>query len=177
VSGEGSVDRPIEILEDAWGASSRVSSPPSSESSSGPIRSGQDRPGPVTSGQRASCRAARIAGKQKGLTYRLHVNKPPGWGVSLVVVENENPVPIPEPQPSSSAPVLDVSPPLTTPRSTLSSPPYAPEEIPENTDAAYYNWLATVMPSPKEEADIAEYERWLESGEEVQCELVVSDAE
>jgi hypothetical protein len=33
------------------------------------------------------------------------------------------------------------------------------------------------MPSPGEEADIAEYERRLESGEEVQRELVVSDAE
>jgi len=57
LQGDGSVDRPYELLEDAWGGRSRAPSPPSSGSEVDPIHSGQNSPGPVTTGQRASCRA------------------------------------------------------------------------------------------------------------------------
>ena len=60
-----------------------------------------------------------------------------------------------------------------TPRSTPSSPPFVPGDLPTNPDEAYMVWLRGVMPSEQEEAAIVEYARQLESGEEVQRQLVV----
>ena len=55
-----------------------------------------------------------------------------------------------------------------TPRSTPSSPPFVPGDLPANPDEVYMVWLHGVMPSEREEAAIVEYTRRLESGEEVQ---------
>jgi len=97
LQGDGSVDRPYELLEDAWGGRSRAPSPPSSGSEIGPIRSGQNSPGPVTTGQRASCRAARSSRKRGVTLFRVSPNVAPGWGNTLVPVENTKPIPVPEP--------------------------------------------------------------------------------
>jgi len=48
-------------------------------------------------------------------------------------------------------------------------------DLPANPDEAYMAWLRRVMPSEREEAAIVEYARRLESGEEVQQELVVRE--
>jgi len=62
-----------------------------------------------------------------------------------------------------------------TPCPTPSSPPFMPGDLPANPDEAYMVWLRGVMPSEQEEAAIVEYTRRLESGEEVQRELVVPE--
>jgi len=169
LQGDGSVDCPYKLLEDAWGGRSRAPSPPSSGSEIGPIRSGQNSPGPVTTGQRASRRAARSSRKRGATLFRVSPNVAPGWGNTLVPVENTKPIPIPEPMLPIPGPAY-ISP---TPRSTPSSPPYVPGDLPANPDEAYMVWLRGVMPSEREEAAIVEYARRLESGEEVQRELVV----
>jgi len=95
----------------------------------------------------------------------------PGWGNTLVPIENTEPIPVPEPMlpvpgPSYSSP---------TPRSTPSSPPYVPGDLPSNPDESYMAWLRGVMPSEQEEEAIAKYARRLESREEVQRQLVVPE--
>jgi len=171
LQGDGSVDRPYELLENAWGGRSRAPSPPSSSSEIGPIRSGQNSPGPVTTGQWASRRAARSSRKRGATLFRVSPNVAPGWGNTLVPVENTKPIPIPEPMLPIPGPAY-VSP---TPRSTPSSPPYVPGDLPANPDEAYMVWLCGVMPSEREEVAIVEYAHHLESGEEVQRELVVPE--
>jgi len=171
LQGEGLVDCPYELLEDAWGGQSRAPSPPSSGSEIGPIRSGQNSPGPVTTGQRASCRAARSSRKRGVTLFRVSPNVTPGWGNTLVPVENTEPIPVPEPMLPIPGPTY-ASP---TPCSTPSSPPYVPGDLPANPDEAYTVWLRGVMPSEREEAAIVEYTCQLESGEEVQRELVVPE--
>jgi len=171
LQGDGSVDRPYELLEDAWGGRSRAPSPPSSGSKIGPIRSGQNSPGPVTTGQRASHRVARSSRKRGAALFRVSPNVALGWGNTLVPVENTEPIPVPEPMLLIPGPAY-ASP---TPRSTPSSPPYVPGDLPANPDEAYMAWLRRVMPSEREEVAIVEYARWLESGEEIQRELVVPE--
>jgi len=80
LQGDGSVDRPYELLEDAWGGCSRAPSPPSSGSKVGPIRSGQNSPGPVTTGQRVSCRAACISQRRGTSLFRISPNVAPRLG-------------------------------------------------------------------------------------------------
>jgi len=155
----------------AWGGRSRAPSPPSSGSEIGPIRSGQNSPGPVTTGQRASRRAARSSWQRGATLFRVSPNVAPGWGNTLVPVENTKPIPIPEPMLPIPGPAY-ASP---TPHSTPSSPSYVPGDLPANPDEAYMAWLRRVMPSEREEAAIVEYTRRLESGEEVQRELVVPE--
>jgi len=135
------------------------------------IHSGQNSPGPVTTGQRASRRAARSSRKRGVTLFRVSPNVAPGWGNTLVLVENTEPIPIPEPMLPIPGPAY-TSP---TPHSTLSSPPYVPGDLPANPDEAYMVWLRGVMPSEQEEVAIVEYTRRLESGEEVQRELVVPE--
>jgi len=171
LQGDGSVARPYELLEDAWGGRSRAPSPPSSSSEIGPIRSGQNSPGPVTTGQRASRRAECSSRKRGAVLFRVSPNTAPGWGNTLVPVENTEPIPVPEPMLLVPGPAY-ASP---TPRFTPSSPPYVPGDLPANPDEAYVAWLCRVMPSEREEAAIVEYARRLESGEEVQRELVVRE--
>jgi len=171
LQGDGSVDRPYELLEDAWGGRSRAPSPPSSNSEIGPIHSGQNSPGPVTTGQRASRRVARSSRKRGAVLFRVSPNVAPGWGNTLVPVENTEPIPVPEPMLPVPGPAY-ASP---TPRSTPSSPPYVPGDLPANPDEVYVAWLRCVMPSEREEAAIVEYACRLESGEEVQRELVVRE--
>jgi len=96
--------------------------------------------------------------------FRVSPNVAPGWGNTLVPVENTEPIPIPEPMLPIPGPAY-ASP---TPRSTPSSPPYVPGDLPANPDEVYMVWLHGVMPSEWEEAAIVEYARRLESGEEVQ---------
>jgi len=103
--------------------------------------------------------------------FRVSPNVAPGWGNTLVPVENTEPIPIPEPMLPIPGPAY-ASP---TPRSTPSSPPYVPGDLPANPNEAYMVWLHGVMPSEREEAAIVEYARRLESGEEVQQELVVPE--
>ena len=86
-------------------------------------------------------------------------------------MENTEPIPVPElmlpvPGPSHLSP---------TPRSTPSSPPYVPEDIPTNPDAAYMEWLRRIMPSEREEVAIVEYACRLETGEEVQRWLKIEE--
>jgi len=169
LQGDGSVDRPYELLEDTWGGRSRAPSPPSSGSEVGPIRSGQNSPGPVTTGQQASRRAARSSRKRGVTSFRVSPNAAPGWGNTLVPVENTEPIPVPEPMLPIPGPAY-ASP---TPHSTPSSLPFVPGDLPANPDKAYMLWLRGVMPSEREEAAIVEYARRLESGEEVQRGLVV----
>jgi len=171
LQGDGSVDRPYELLEDAWGGRSRAPSPPSSGSEIGPIRLDQNSPGPVTTGQRASHRAARSNRKRGATLFQVSPNVAPGWGNTLVPVENTKPIPVPEPMLPIPGPTY-ASP---TPRSTPSSPPYVPGDLPANPDEAYMAWLRRVMPSEREEAAIVEYAHQLESGAEVQRELVVPE--
>ena len=163
LQGDGSVDRPYELLEDAWDGRSRAPSPPLSGSEVGPIRSGQNSPGPVTTGQRASRRVARSSRKRGVTLFWVSPNSAPGWGNTLVPVENTKPIPVPEPR----LPIPGPSYASPTPRSTPSSPPYMPGDLPVNPDKAYIGWLRGVMPSEWEEAAIVEYARRLESGEEV----------
>jgi len=143
----------------------------SSGSEIGPIRSGQNSPGPVTTGQRASRRAARSSRKRGVTLFRVSPNVTPGWCNTLVPVENTEPIPVPEPMLPIPGPAY-TSP---TPRSTPSSPPYVPGDLPANPDEVYMVWLRGVVPSEWEEAAIVKYTRWLESGEEVQRELVVPE--
>jgi len=164
LQGDGSVDRPYELLEDAWSGQSRAPSPPSSGSEVGPIHSGQNSPSPVTTSQRASRRAVRSSQKRGATLFHISPNAAPGWGNTLVPVENTEPIPVPEPMLPIPGPTY-ASP---TPRSTPSSPPYMPRDLPANPDEAYIVWLRGVMPSEREEAAIVEYARRLESGEEVQ---------
>jgi len=171
LQGDGSVDCPYKLLEGAWGGRSQAPSPPSSGSEIGPIRSGQNSPGPVTTGQWASHRAARFSQKRGVTLFQVSPNVAPGWGNTLVPVENTEPIPIPEPMLPIPGPAY-ASP---TPRSTPSSPPYMPGDLPANPDEAYMVWLRGVMPSEREEAAIVEYVCHLESGEEVQRELVVPE--
>ena len=171
LQGDGSVDRPYELLEDAWGGQSRAPSPPSSGSEVGPICSGQNSPSPVTTGQRASCRVARSSWKRGVTLFRVSPNAAPGWGNTLVPVENTEPIPVPEPMLLIPGPAY-ASP---TPRSTPSSPPFVPGGLPANPDEVYMVWLCGVMPSEREEVAVVEYARRLESGEEVQRELVVPE--
>jgi len=167
LQGDGSVDRPYELLEDTWGGRSRAPSPPSSGSEIGPIRLGQNSPSPVTTGQWASRRAAHSSRKRGATLFRVSPNVAPGWGNTLVLVENTEPIPVPEPMLPIPGPVYASS--------TPSSPPYVPGDLPANPDEAYMAWLYHVMPSEQEEAAIVEYARRLESGEEVQRELVVPE--
>ena len=165
------MDCPYELLEDAWGGRSRDPSPPSSGSEVGPIHSGQNSPGPVTTSQRASCRVACSSRNRGATLFRVSPNVAPGWGNTLVPVENTEPIPVPEPMllipgPTYSSP---------TPRSTPSSPPFMPGDLPANPDEAYMVWLRGIMPSEREEAAIIEYAHRLESGEEVQRQLVVPE--
>jgi len=169
LQGDGSVDRPYELLENAWGGQSRAPSPPLSGSEIGPIHSGQNSPGPVTTGQWASRRVVRSSRKRGVTLFRVSPNVAPGWGNTLVPVENTELIPVPEPMLPIPGPAY-ASP---TPRSTPSSPPYVPGDLPANPDEAYMVWLRGVMPSEWEETAIVEYVRRLESGEEVQRELVV----
>ena len=169
--GDGSVDCPYELLEGAWGGRSRAPSPPSSSSEVGPIHLGQNSPGPVTTGQRASRRAACSSWNRGATLFRVSPNAAPGWGNTLVPVENTEPIPVPEPMLPIPGPAY-ASP---TPRPTPSSPPFMPGDLPANPDEAYMVWLRGIMPSEREEAAIAEYVRRLESGEEVQQELVVPE--
>jgi len=104
LQGDGSVDCPYELLEDAWGGQSRAPSPPSSGPEIGPIRSGQNSPGPVTTGQRASRRAARSSRKRGVTLFQVSPNVAPGWGNTLVPVENTKPIPVPEPMLSIPGP-------------------------------------------------------------------------
>jgi len=171
LQGDGSVDCPYELLEDAWGGCSRAPSPPSSSSEIGPICSGQNSPGPVTTGQRVSRRAARSSWKKGATLFRVSPNAAPGWGNTLVPVENTKPIPVPEPMLPIPGPAYS----SPTPRSTPSSPPFVPGDLPANPDKAYMVWLCGVMPSEWEEVAIVEYARWLESGEEVQQQLVVPE--
>ena len=95
----------------------------------------------------------------------------PGWGNTLVLVENTKPIPVlepmlPVPSPSYSSP---------TPRSTPTSPPYVPGDMPKNPDATYMEWLQRIMPSDREEVAIVEYVCRLETGEEVQQQLVIQE--
>jgi len=103
--------------------------------------------------------------------FQVPPNVAPGWGNTLVLVENTELIPIPEPMLPIPGPAY-ASP---TPRSTPSSPPYVPGDLPANPDEAYMVWLRGVMPSEWEEVAIVEYARRLESGEEVQRELVVPE--
>ena len=169
LQGDGSVDRPYELLEDAWGGRSQAPSPPSSGSEVGPIRSGQNSPGPVMTSQRVSCRAVCSSQKKGATLFRVSPNVAPGWGNTLVLVENTKPIPMPEPM----LPIPGPAHPSPTPHPTPSSPPFVPGDLPANPDEAYMVWLRGVMPSEREEAAIVEYARRLESGEEVQRELVV----
>jgi len=130
LQGDGSVDCPYELLEDAWGGRSRAPSPPSSSSEIGPIRSGQNSPGLVTTGQRASHRAVRSSRKRGVTLFQVSPNVAPGWGNTLVPVENTEPIPVPEPMLPIPGPAY-TSP---TPRSTPSSPPYVPGDLPANPD-------------------------------------------
>ena len=160
---------PLRTPRGRLGGRSRAPSPPSSGSEIGPIRSGQNRPSPVTTGQRASHRAA-CSSRQRGATlFQVSPNVAPGWGNTLVLVENTELIPIPEPMLPIPGPAY-ASP---TPRSTPSSPPYVPGDLPANPDEAYMAWLHRVTPSEWEEVVIVKYACWLESGEEVQRELVV----
>ena len=171
LQGDGSVDRPYELLENAWGGRSRAPSPPSGGSEIGPIHLGQNSPGLVTTGQRASRRAA-CSSRKRGVTlFQVSPNAAPGWGNTLVPVVNTELIPIPEPMFPIPGPAY-TSP---TPHSTPSSPPYMPGDLPANPDEAYMVWLHGVMPSEREEVAIVEYACWLESGEEVQRELVVPE--
>jgi len=97
LQGDGSVDCPYELLEDTWGGHSRAPPPPSSGSEVGPICSGQNSPGPVTTGQWASRRAARSSQKRGATLFHVSPNVAPGWGNTLVPVENTEPIPMPEP--------------------------------------------------------------------------------
>jgi len=164
LQGDGSVDRPYELLEDAWGGCSRAPSPPSSGSEVGPICLGQNNPGPVTTGQRASHRAARSSRKGGATLFQVFPNAAPGWGNTPVPVENTKPIPVPEPMLLIPGPAY-ASP---TPRPTPSSPPFVPGDLPANPDEVYMVWLRGVMPSEREEVAIVEYVHRLESGEEVQ---------
>jgi len=101
--------------------------------------------------------------------FRVSPNVAPGWGNTLVPVENTEPIPILEPMLPIPGPVY-TSP---TPHSTPSSPPYVPGDLPANPDEAYMVWLRGVMPSEQEEVAIVKYTHRLESEEEVQQELVV----
>jgi len=103
--------------------------------------------------------------------FRVSPNVALGWGNTLVPVENTEPIPVLEPMLPIPGPAY-ASP---TPRSTPSSPPYVPGDLPANPDEAYMVWLRGVMPSEREEVAIVEYVRRLESGEEVQRELVVPE--
>ena len=96
--------------------------------------------------------------------FQVSPNVAPGWGNTLVLVENTEPIPVPEPM----LPVPSPSHPLPTPHSTPSSPPYVPEDIPINPDTAYMKWLWRIVPSKREEVAIVKYARRLETGEEVQ---------
>jgi len=171
LQGDGSVDRPYKLLEDAWGGRSRAPSPPSSGSEVGPIHSGQNSPDPVTTGQRASRRAAHSSWKRGATLFRVSPNVAPGWGNTLVPVENTEPIPMPEPMLPIPGPAYS----SPTPRSTPSSPPFMPGDLPANPDEVYMVWLRGVMPSEWEDAAIVEYACWLESGEEVQRQLVVPE--
>jgi len=155
LQGDGSVDRPYELLEDAWGGCSRAPSPPSSGSEVGPICWGQNSPGPVTTGQRASRRAARSNRKRGATLFRVSPNAAPGWGNTLVPVENTEPIPVLEPMLPIPGPAY-TSP---TPRSTPSSPSFVPGDLPANPDEVYMLWLRGVMPSEREEVAIVEYMR------------------
>ena len=137
LQGDGLVDHPYELLEDAWGAHSHASSPPSSGSKVGPIRSSQNSPGPVTSSQRASHRTVHSSRRKGTPLFQVSLNAAPSWGNTLVLVENTKPIPMPElmllvPVPSYSSP---------TPHSTPASPPYVPGDVPKNLDATYMEWL------------------------------------
>ena len=103
--------------------------------------------------------------------FRVSPNVAPGWGNTLVPVENTEPIPMPEPMLPIPGPVY-TSP---TPHSTPSSPPFVPGDLPANPDEAYIVWLRGVMPSEREEAAIVEYACRLESGEKVQRGLVVPE--
>jgi len=105
------VDCPYELLEDAWGGHSRAPSPPSSSSKIGPIHLGQNSPGLVTTGQRATHRAACSSQKKGSTLFRVSPNAAPGWGNTLVPVESSEPIPVPEPMlpipgPTYSSPLL-----------------------------------------------------------------------
>jgi len=80
-------------------------------------------------------------------------NVAPGWGNTLVPVENTEPIPVPEPILPIPGPAY-TSP---TPRPTLSSPPFVPGDLPANPDEVYMVWLRGVMPSEREEVAIVEY--------------------
>ena len=151
------MDCPYELLEDAWGRRSRAPSPPSSGSEVGPICLGQNSPGPVTTGQRASCRAARSSWNRGATLFCVSPNAAPGWGNTLVPVENTEPIPMPEPMLPIPGPAY-ASP---TPRPTPSSPPFVPGDLPANPDEAYMVWLRGVIPSEQEEVAIVEYACWL----------------
>jgi len=103
--------------------------------------------------------------------FRVSPNVAPGWGNTLVLVENTKLIPVPEPM----LPIPGPSYASPTPHSTPSSPPYVPGDLPVNPDKVYIGWLRGVMPSKREETAIVEYVRRLESGEEVQRELVVPE--
>jgi len=171
LQGDGSVDHPYELLEDAWGGHSWAPSPPSSGSKIGPIHSGQNSPGLVTTSQRASRRAAHSSQRKGATLFRVSPNAAPGWGNTLVPVENTKPIPMPEPMLPIPGPAYS----SPTPHSTPSSPPFVPGDLPANPDEAYMVWLRGVMPSEQEDAAIVEYAHWLESGEEVQRQLVVPE--
>ena len=143
LQGDGSVDCPYELLEDTWGGRSWAPSPPSSGSEVGPIRSGQNSPGPVTTDQRASRRAARSSWRKGATLFRVSPNVAPGWGNTLVPVENTKPIPMTEPMLLIPGPAY-ASP---TPCPTPSSPPFVPGDLPANPEEAYIVWLHGVMPS------------------------------
>ena len=78
LQGDGSVDHPYELLEDVWGIRSRAPSPPSSGSEIGPIRSGQNSLGPVTTSQQASCQVACSSRRRGTPLFRVSPNTAPG---------------------------------------------------------------------------------------------------
>lgn len=96
--------------------------------------------------------------------FRVFPNAAPGWGNTLVPVENTKPIPVPEPMLPVSGPSYS----SPTPRSTPSRPLYVPGDIPTNPDMVYMEWLHGVIPSKGEEVAIVKYAHWLETGEEVQ---------
>jgi len=103
--------------------------------------------------------------------FRVSPNAAPGWGNTLVSVENTESIPVPEPMLPIPGPAYS----SPTPCSTPSSPPFVPGNLPANPDEAYMVWLHGVMPSEQEDAAIVEYAHRLESGEEVQRQLVVPE--